>query len=370
MDESRKVVLILGNGFDLDLGLKTSYKDFWESKYCPKDYPAPLIKHLNKRWPEKREAVKWYDLENELLNYYLLLREKSSTFDVITEEERDFIKNVDLVSLVYGISRDYIQLAQSLIEKEVLRVSYSPMIKYDIPYKDDLLMDTVSRDNKALQLIKERLCDYLSSIQTTVPHSSTIAFQVLAFLDEYSKKENVVNIFTFNYTKVQLNGRDPDYAKVYYMHGNCKDGKVIIGTRDDFQMDVRYDFLQKSFDPDFDPPGLVTALQEADEIVIFGHSLGENDRQYFKALFKQQTDFSNFRCKDITIFTKDDDSEIQVKRSLQNLTDGNLSALYGLNHFQIIKTGNIQKDQGRLLDFLVKHGKDELATRDFIGKYL
>lgn len=46
MAEPRKIVLILGNGFDLDLGLKTSYKDFWESDYCPKKYPAPLIRHL------------------------------------------------------------------------------------------------------------------------------------------------------------------------------------------------------------------------------------------------------------------------------------------------------------------------------------
>ncbi len=34
MSEPRKIVLILGNGFDLDLGLKTSYKDFWESEFC------------------------------------------------------------------------------------------------------------------------------------------------------------------------------------------------------------------------------------------------------------------------------------------------------------------------------------------------
>lgn len=29
--EPKKIVLIIGNGFDLDLGLKTLYKDFWES---------------------------------------------------------------------------------------------------------------------------------------------------------------------------------------------------------------------------------------------------------------------------------------------------------------------------------------------------
>ena len=39
----KSIVLVLGNGFDLDIGLRTSYKDFWESDYCPKSYPAPLI---------------------------------------------------------------------------------------------------------------------------------------------------------------------------------------------------------------------------------------------------------------------------------------------------------------------------------------
>ena len=73
MKEPRKIVVILGNGFDLDFGLKTSYKDFWESEFCPKDYPAPLINHLNQRWRDNLEAVKWYDLENELLNYYTLI---------------------------------------------------------------------------------------------------------------------------------------------------------------------------------------------------------------------------------------------------------------------------------------------------------
>ena len=38
----KRRVLIIGNGFDLDLGRKTTYKDFYNSEYCPKKYPAPL----------------------------------------------------------------------------------------------------------------------------------------------------------------------------------------------------------------------------------------------------------------------------------------------------------------------------------------
>lgn len=62
MVANTKKILILGNGFDLDLGRKTSYKNFYESDFCPNAYPAPIIKHLNEKWIDHLEAVKWYDI--------------------------------------------------------------------------------------------------------------------------------------------------------------------------------------------------------------------------------------------------------------------------------------------------------------------
>ena len=94
MEEPRRIVLVLGNGFDLDLGLKTLYKDFWDSKFCPKDYPAPLIFHLNNHWPDNQEAVKWYDLENELYYYAKKLISAGPRKDIITESERKFLEIV------------------------------------------------------------------------------------------------------------------------------------------------------------------------------------------------------------------------------------------------------------------------------------
>ena len=108
MAEIRKIVLVLGNGFDLNLGLKTSYKDFWESEFCPNDYPAPLIKHLNERWDDDLEAVRWYDLENELMNYYRKVSFPGSKVEVITSEEEQFVKKVNPAYLSHGIDNKYI----------------------------------------------------------------------------------------------------------------------------------------------------------------------------------------------------------------------------------------------------------------------
>ena len=370
MSEPRKIVLILGNGFDLDLGLKTSYKDFWESEFCPKDYPAPLIFHLNQRWEDNLEAVKWYDLENELLNYYMNLRDPIIGEDILTSEERNFLRDFSSYGFACGWYNDRIEIVQSLVNKGVLlyRERFRPLV--DEHYKEDALKSPIWRDRKALGLIKEGLCKYLDTVVIPDNSTSTIAYQVLAFLDEEAMKGSVVNIYSFNYTPVILMGRGPDSAIVHHIHGSCKEGRIIIGTRDDPTIVPSYDFLQKSFDPAFNPPALVEDLNDADEVVIFGHSIGENDRQYFKAFFKQQTDFSHPRRKDITIFTRDYGSERQIKRSLQSMTDGNLSVLCSLNNIQIIKTSNIKDDQQKLCNFLVKHGKEELATRSFIGKLL
>lgn len=368
--EPRKIVLILGNGFDLDLGLKTLYKDFWESEFCPKDYPAPLIYHLNQRWNDNLEAVKWYDLENELLKYYLGIRDPERGEDFITEEEIEFLKGFSSYGFACGWYNDKVNLLRSLVDKRVLFYRQDPLPRMWENQKEDCLKSPIWRDRKALQLIKNGLCDYLKSIKLPRDASTTIAFQVLASLDEEAGKGSTVNIYTFNYTRVQLNGRVPDNAQVHHLHGKCEDDMIIIGTRDDQNLNENYDFLQKSFDPDFNPPALVEDLKEAEEVVIFGHSIGENDRQYFKAFFKQQTDYSHPRRKDITFFTKNEASETQLKRALQKMTDWNLSTLYGLNNIRIIKTGNIQADQKLLYNFLVKHGKEDFRTREFIGKLI
>ena len=64
-------VIIIGNGFDLFLGRKTKYSDFYKSDiYCPKDFPAPLIDYLNQWQPTRGlNDVKWFDFETELYNY-------------------------------------------------------------------------------------------------------------------------------------------------------------------------------------------------------------------------------------------------------------------------------------------------------------
>ncbi len=370
MKEPRKIVLILGNGFDLDLGLKTSYKDFWESEYCPKDYPAPLINHLNLRWSNNRDAVRWYDLENELLNYYNIIRRTIRIQDVITDKEKEFVQVVNPAFLSFGIEAEYEDAANSLLKKRYLIRNPRPASGYQIPYRDDMMKPHIWRDRRALVLIKEGLCKYLQSINYTDSVDETVAFQLLLSMIKSADAGDFIDIFTFNYTRIQIRGIDLENIPIHYMHGNCETGNVIIGTRDDSGINPDYDFLMKAMDFSFTPPDIVTALKEADEIIIFGHSLGENDRQYFAPFFLRQSDYNNPSRKDTIIFTRDNNSMVEIKRALQKMTNGNLSTLFSINQPIIIRTNNLSEDKQQMKDFLINHHTDKHYAMEVINKLL
>lgn len=364
MDIPRKIVLILGNGFDLDRGLKTSYKDFWESEYCPKDYPAPLINHLNQCWPDNLESVKWYDLENELLNYYHSIPDPIKGMDHITEEEKGLLKNIDYIGFTFGKYEDKLDIVRSLVDKGVLLYRHPGHI--DDNYVKDTLQSPIWRDRKALTLIKDGLCKYLQSICEQPIRNHSVAQSVLFAAECARRSGNSLKVYSFNYTPLNV-FYDNDFTECFqYVHGNCGNGKIIIGTGDDGELAKTYDFIQKSFDSNYNPPAIVADLLEADEVIIFGHSIGGNDRQYFKSFFKRQTDYGQYSSKDITIFTLDDNSEIDIKRSLQKMTDSNLSTLWSINNFEIIKTSTVHDNPELLRTFLAKYISDPIQLTNTI----
>ena len=353
--DPRRIVLVLGNGFDLDLKLPTRYSDFWRTGFCPKDYPAPLIKHLNECWGNSIDAIRWYDLENELLSYFHRINDPQNRFDVIDQYERKFIEKVPPNSYYHSgrVPYEYTSSANSLLKKGYLRHEVRDgAFCYVIPERDALLKDTVWRDREAFRLIKEGLCKYLNSINLSIDENN-MATCVLCALSSIADTD-IVSIYNFNYTKLPYGVEDNPKLSSFHVHGDCTSRNIIIGTGDypEFESNKDYDYLQKSFDQNFTPPRLVPDLLEATDVVFFGHSIGENDRQYFKSFFKQQTDNVKTNRINITIFTKDDSSELEIKRALQKMTDSNLSILFSQNNVKIIKTENIKEHPHAFLSFL------------------
>lgn len=360
MGTNTKKILILGNGFDLDLGRKTSYKNFYESEFCPKDYPAPIIKHLNEKWTDNLESVKWYDLENEILNYYEKIKHKEITgYDLYDVNERKILVQIKQMPTHtrFPIIQDNRDVINRLLADNILSLSSNN----HLIVHPDAFLSPVERDIKALQKIKYGLTKYLEEIQySNIKEDSVAATIVRTFAYNYENLDEY-DVYSFNYMTLHSiynrNAVDTFNDITQFVHGAIKDSNIIIGTKD-YKISPEYDFIQKSFDPKFNPPTLGVDLLLADDITIFGHSLGVNDSQYFKPFFELQSS-PTAKKKTITIFTKDEKSERQIKRALQEMTNWNLSALYSMNDLQIIKTDICNEDKSLLRKYVERFCKDE-----------
>ncbi len=325
-------VLVLGNGFDLAVGRRTTYKDFYDSKYCPKNYPAPLINYLNGKWGDNLENVRWLDLETALQEY----AENPSKEDYYNKAEESAIttffngnmpQNMYLYNQIIGI-----------LDKENRLPSKEDREFYKLYFGKS----KERREEDALKKIEQGLSDYLlSEGENKYWKQDTKAIELLK---EYLK-DDYSSIYSFNYTHVEnlvssenekINVYD---AKFHYMHGSLSCGHVIIGAKDGKYGD--YDFIQKSFDEEYKSSTLLDDMKKADEVVIYGHSLGDCDSQYFKRFFNDLVSEQrerNKKKKKITIYTYDKNSEIQIKKNLNMLTDYRLSWLYSSCDVEIIKS--------------------------------
>ena len=70
-----ETLLIVGNGFDLSMGFKTSYGDFMRSSYFPNKETSALCSYLSEKY---QENMGWIDIENELSNFSRMLTSTKS----------------------------------------------------------------------------------------------------------------------------------------------------------------------------------------------------------------------------------------------------------------------------------------------------
>lgn len=267
-----KRLLIIGNGFDLDLGRATRYSDFANSEFWPKNLNSELYKYLN----QKSQIEKWFDLEGELANY--------------------------------------VQKVGCTIEA----------------YRS-LIPETAEKDAQDFKIIVDAMISYLKSAQNVDVKSESFAARIFSMVCRNSAFRK---IYSFNYTDLSRVARQlslPEMSNIEYVHGCLADGTAILGVNDLVDtIDGNYDFMRKSFNPHYSSHPVAFDLRDAGEIVFFGHSLGDNDYHYFQSFFKHQCEENielNERRK-ITIFTYNESSRMEIMRTLHKMNKGRTSMLF------------------------------------------
>lgn len=279
------VVLIIGNGFDLDLGLKTSYKDFAASKEW---------EDLKNRFSDKLSDERL--LKNSLLWQINNASESSQWFD-IEEEIHKFIKD-----------------HPDLTERDVTNVK------------------------REFDCIKDALCEYIKRCSSDFkPNGKELSNWLLSSLKEYNCHCNV-EIFSFNYTDPDDLFKSNIHMGANHIHGSIKENDIVLGcdiqegekVNRDLSFMYKYNMLKKA-------NHMVRRMISVDEVIIFGHSINEMDFCYFREYLKEASSSSK-QTRRLTILTYDEQSERTIKDNMRN-QGISVSDLYNnLEEFTFIHT--------------------------------
>lgn len=286
-----ELALIIGNGFDLDLGLPSKYSDFADS-------------------PE------FHDLARRMHDMYF-------------EEER---KN----SLVLQIQQASNNSNWFDIEEEIHKYVLNR------PYLDENMIRHVRSEFDAL---KRALTNYLKRVSKELEHKANkqkLAYVLLMILQNSPLSK--INIY-FNYTNPELFMEMPTYHEIgkgffTYVHGSLRYDDIVLGcdlkkgeeVNRQLSFMYKYNMLNKA-------NHVARHILEAKEIIFFGHSINEMDFCYFREFFKDASAAPK-PIRHLSIITYDETSERNIKDNIQN-QGISVSDLYSnLWTFDVIHTKN------------------------------
>ncbi|WP_299164215.1 AbiH family protein [uncultured Eudoraea sp.] len=304
-------VVIIGNGYDLSLGLKSSYKSFlmWYLhlkvipgiRYMPKPYDDNLIRLTDNNGPFPKEEFDQTDLKNCL----------KQILEVDTKHSRSSVSPL-LDKCINNGQENWVDIEQTYYD---LLCNYSvKKVKTD----QDVDMVNVKNLNRSLKQIRIFLIEYLIQIQKEIDSSIfPIKWQKLKAPFETSevrskrlekiettKLENLL-ILNFNYTStltplMLLFKKQRIEAELINIHGNIEkpDGPIIFGYGDEtIQSYLELENLNineclkniKSFKY-LESQNYQRLMNFIDikhfDVLVVGHSCGISDRVLLKSIFE------------------------------------------------------------------------------------
>lgn len=275
-------LLVIGNGFDLALGLKTSYRDFmkWLSNKHYMD-DAYLYKHLSSKFYQQR----WIDIENELRQYSL-------SFFEIGE------MNIKLSS------------------------------------QNERICNSLRYEHKVLC---KNLCEYLK-IQVNKNEWLETGLENQSIRQLLSKVDKEpLYVINFNYTDTITSFRVTKVVN-HHIHGSLSDGEnIVFGVEDSSNLTKEHSFLYKSYNPTLNVDHLNERFEDAKHILFYGYSLGQTDHSYFEDFFKEQSTKGCERKK-FDFFYYGQEGYDDLFWQLRTLTGNRMAQFKQFNDIEFINT--------------------------------
>lgn len=272
-----ETLLIVGNGFDLSMGFKTSYGDFMKSSFFPK-YDSTLCSHLRKQF---QENMGWIDIEKELSEFSSML---------ISMKQDAKKKHIKWEYDSFREEYEELKSSKAYLQEETKR-AFGP-----------------SPDNPAKRVIDQ------------LPAES--------------------KIISFNYTSIiERMTRDRFCASkgnLLHIHGSlAPNDDIVFGVEDSAKLPKEHVFLYKAHSPHLKVQEFSDWLNSAERIIFYGYSLGDTDHQYFEKFFRKLCS-DDRTYTELVFYYYDQSSYDNLIWQLQMLTNHKLTQLQILNKIEFI----------------------------------
>lgn len=351
--------LIIGNGFDLNLGMVTDYRSFFKKMkadgFFTKHTNNPLLQFIN----AKGEKENWYDFEG-IIQEYATRSEQAVNLKMIDKLLPIIDKALELDEESFKEIKDYKHLCGIVLEFDSV-IEYTSKnnyldfaADYDIREKCVYIKKALSqyseeqRDlvKEAMRLLKDELVAFLKSAKINNEENSLafmIFFSIMGIYDagykgltmklsDYSKKYQGsfpdFKIVSFNYTdtisnlvkflqRIKFDSRidletDDLKENFYRIHG-ALDSEMIFGIDSECDIPNAFISLRKSNHISINAKQRFSdIIENSKRIIIFGHSIYGIDYEYYADFLEKNKD------TEVVVIYHNEDGKKEFENEMEN----------------------------------------------------
>ncbi len=320
-------LIIIGNGFDLAHGIKTSYNDFilWYLKKSfdeALEYGSNIDKEIIEIVNISKSVYPFKTIEDFIKYFYDLSFKDFDRPNLWMPGNSTTNQNPFTITLKSRLLRELLAKCSGSNWVDIENEFYS-ILKLLLPSVNDhgnYKTKQLESLNKSLKFIIEQLEEYLQSLDTsqsiyeyeTIFSSPIYEREICTKKVEADEKAETTTILNFNYTETPKKYLTNDLSniKINYIHGRVSDSSnpLIFGFGDELDSNYHTMELQKSnlffeyiksfwYFKTSNYHNLVRFVESNEfQVYILGHSCGLSDRTMLNMIFEHEN------CKSIKIF--------------------------------------------------------------------
>ena len=286
-------LLVIGNGFDLHCGLRSTFSDYYNS-ICLDNNEFLYLLYEDGKYEEMESYLKEHSSSINFwsLLFYIQYYSDKTIYKISDNKSTNWFDIEQLIKMSFNRVFDGGESLEYFISRAFYHLKHNSHIRsdkgYEIrknPYMLFPFLEGKIYDNPIYYLLDElhkfenSFKDYIHNEQQKLSYKEATFSLLNKFVD--NKKENIC-VLNFNYTIIDDNELIKNQINI---HGNINENEIILGIDSNEVDKEEYNCFTKTYRDLHKVKEIIELPEEVNKIYFYGHSLATADFSYFYSLF-------------------------------------------------------------------------------------